>query len=243
MKRYAMVIDLQRCVGCAACSIACKNENNLTEGIYWSSKISETSGKFPNVRFHYLPTLCNHCTNAPCVRGCPTRAMHKLDNGITMHDPKKCIGCRYCMFNCPYGVIHFNWEKAHKFWADGEAVIKGCTASPAELTQKVANGTAPPYFNPGRGETLATIRPKGVVEKCTFCDHRVKKGELPYCVESCPANARIFGDLDDPKSEVSFLLGKFRPFRLKERLGTEPNIYYIRGFNPAGYESTKGGIS
>jgi molybdopterin-containing oxidoreductase family iron-sulfur binding subunit len=168
--------------------------------------------------------------------------MHKLDNGITMHDPKKCIGCRYCMFNCPYGVIHFNWQKAHKVWMDGEALIKDCTPSPLELTEKLGEGKAPPYFNPARGETLPVVRPKGVVEKCTFCDHRLRRGQLPYCVEACPADARIFGDLEDPGSDVSVLLGKFRPFRLKEELGTEPNVYYIRNFNPAAYERTKGGV-
>ena len=83
-----MVIDLQRCVGCSSCSISCRNENNVPDGIYWSHKLTETSGTFPNVRFHYIPTLCNHCKNPPCVRGCPTKAMHKLENGITMHDPK-----------------------------------------------------------------------------------------------------------------------------------------------------------
>jgi molybdopterin-containing oxidoreductase family iron-sulfur binding subunit len=242
MPKYVMVIDLQSCVGCGACSIACKNENNLTEGIFWSSKITETSGTFPNVRYHYTPTLCNHCEDAPCVRGCPTQAMHKLDNGITMHDPKKCIGCRYWMFNCPYGVISFNWEKPFKFWRDDTPVIKGCTASPRELVQKVNNGTATPYYNPEREATLPGARPKGVVEKCTFCDHRIKNEELPYCVEACPANARIFGDLEKRDSEVNFLLGKFRPFRLKEGLGTEPNVYYIRSFNPAAYKSTKGGV-
>jgi molybdopterin-containing oxidoreductase family iron-sulfur binding subunit len=242
MPKYAMVIDLQSCVGCGACSIACKNENNLTEGVFWSNKITETSGTFPNVRYHYIPTLCNHCTDAPCVRGCPTQAMHKIDNGITMHDPKKCIGCRYCMFNCPYGVIYFNWQKPFKFWRDDKPVINGCTASPRELVQKVNNGTATPYYNPEREATLPGMRPKGVVEKCTFCDHRIKRGELPYCVEACPTNARIFGDLEKPDSEIKFLLGKFRPFRLKEGLGTEPNVYYIRSFNPATYKSTKGGI-
>lgn len=241
MAQFAMVIDLQRCVGCGACSVACKNENNLTEGILWSNKITETSGVFPNVRYHYIPTLCNHCKDAPCVRGCPTRAMHKLKNGITMHDPNKCIGCRYCMFNCPYGVIYFNWEKAHKFWEDDKAVIKDCSASPKEQAQKVGGG-AFPYYNPEREETLDGIRRKGIVEKCTFCDHRVKKGKLPYCVEACPADARIFGDLDDPNSRANFLLGKYRPFRLKEHLGTEPLVYYIRSYNPATYEGTKGGV-
>ena len=115
MPRYAMVIDLQRCVGCSACSIACRNENNVPDGIYWSNKITETSGTFPNVRYHYIPTLCNHCENAPCVRGCPTGAMHKLDNGITMHDPKKCIGCKTCMAACPYGSRSMNYRDPRPF--------------------------------------------------------------------------------------------------------------------------------
>ncbi|MGD8987629.1 MAG: 4Fe-4S dicluster domain-containing protein [Syntrophobacterales bacterium] len=242
MPKYAMVIDLQSCVGCGACSIACKNENNLSEGIFWSSKITETSGTFPNVRYHYIPTLCNHCEDAPCVRGCPTQAMHKLDSGITMHDPKKCIGCRYCMYNCPYGVISFNWEKPFRFWRENNPVIKDCTSSPLELVKKVNNGTATPYYNPGREATLSGMRSKGVVEKCTFCDHRIKQGELPYCVEACPANARIFGDLEKRGSEVNFLLGKYRPFTLKEHLGTKPKVYYVRSFNPATYEKTKGGV-
>lgn len=242
MPRYVMVIDLQRCVGCGACSIACRNENNVTEGVYWSHKITKTSGTFPNVQYHYLPTLCNHCTDAPCVNGCPTKAMHKLENGITMHDPKKCIGCRYCMHNCPYGVIYFNWKNPHKFWQEKNALIQGATPSPQEVTQKVNGGRSTPYHNPAREDTLPGTRSKGVVEKCTFCDHRVKNGELPYCVEACPADARIFGDLDKPDSYVRYLLGKFQPYRLKERLGTEPNVYYIRNFNPAHYAPTKGGI-
>ena len=241
MPRYAMVIDLQRCVGCGGCSISCRNENNVSEGMYWSHKITETSGTFPNVRYHYMPTLCNHCTNAPCVRGCPTKAMHKLDNGITMHDPKKCIGCRYCMINCPYGVIYFNWKDAHPFWKEEKSLIQGVTSSPAEEVSKVGSkGT--PYYNPERNATLPAIRPKGVVEKCTFCDHRVKEGKLPRCVEACPADARIFGDLEDPGSEVRQLLGKFRPFRLKEALGTEPAVFYIRDFSSANYPRTKGGV-
>jgi molybdopterin-containing oxidoreductase family iron-sulfur binding subunit len=236
-----MVIDLQRCVGCGACSISCRNENNVPEGIYWSNKITETKGTFPNVRHHYIPTLCNHCQYAPCVRGCPTKAMHKLDNGITMHDPKKCIGCKYCEFNCPYGVIYFNWHKPHKFWRDTEPVMKGGTASPEELVQNV-KGKGVPYYNPEREGTHSDIRPKGIVEKCTLCDHRVRKGKLPRCVEACPADARVFGDISDPESEVNVLLGKFRPFRLREQLGTEPHVFYIRSFNPSEYPPTKGGV-
>ncbi|MGL1864121.1 MAG: 4Fe-4S dicluster domain-containing protein [Pseudodesulfovibrio sp.] len=241
MTTYAMVIDRQRCVGCGACSVACKNENNLSEGIRWSDKITETAGTFPNVRFDYIPTLCNHCENAPCVKGCPTKAMHVGEGGIVMHDPDKCIGCRYCIASCPYGVISYNWRKPFMNWENNEALIKDCTISPSDMLAKVG-GKGIPYYNPEREATLSGIRPTGVVEKCTFCDHRLKRNLLPYCVEACPADARIFGDLDDPNSEVSKLLGKYKPYRLKENLGTEPKVFYIRSFNPGTYVKSKGGV-
>jgi len=239
--KYAMVIDLHRCSGCSACIIACKSENNLQEGVAWSSKITRTVGKFPNVNYYYLPTLCNHCDNAPCVKGCPTSAMHKDENGLTVHDPDKCIGCRYCMARCPYGAISFNWEEPHQSWQDEIPLIEGVTASAKEMVDNTG-GNALPYYNPEGDETYARVRPKGVVEKCNFCNHRVQNGELPYCVEACPANARIFGDLDDPESDVSKILGQFQAFRLREELGTEPRVFYVRGFNPGTYESTKGEI-
>ncbi len=241
MTTYVMVIDLQRCTGCGGCIIACKNENNLSEGVSWASKITRTEGTFPNVRFTYITTLCNHCANAPCVGACPTGAMHKDDGGITMIDPDTCIGCRYCMAACPYGVISFNAEEPHAFWRDETVLIPEGTVSAAAVTQQVG-GTVLPYYNPEREATLPGIRPRGVVEKCTFCDHRVKDGQLPYCVEACPANARVFGDLDDPESEVSKLLSKFQPMRLREDLGTEPKVYYIRSFHPGSYANTKGGL-
>ncbi len=242
-KKLGMVIDLQRCVGCGACVISCKNENNVQGEVAWASRISLTVGKFPNVRYEYIPTLCNHCENAPCVKGCPTSAMHKIEGNITMHDPDKCIGCRYCLINCPYGVIHFNERETHHFWRDDKPLIEGASASATEVTQQVG-GTVIPYYNPARelDQPRTGLRKKGIVEKCTLCNHRVAKGELPYCVESCPTNARIFGDLNDPNSEISQLLGKFRPWRLKEDQGTKPKVYYIRSFNPGTHESTKGAV-
>ena len=110
-----MVIDLQRCTGCAACSISCKNENNVPDGIYWSNKLTETSGIFPNVRYHYMPTLCNHCEKAPCVRVCPTKATFKREDGIVLMDFHRCIGCRFCMAACPYGSRSFNFRDPRPF--------------------------------------------------------------------------------------------------------------------------------
>jgi len=228
-KHYAMVIDLHRCVGCAACDIACKSENNVPDGFAWSNHMIQTTGKFPDVRYRYVPTLCNHCDNAPCVANCPTTAMYKSKDGLTLHDYSKCIGCRACQVACPYGAIYFNEDRPHRrFQSDDAAEIPGCTATGKEVAEKTE--TPIPYYNPAREETYAGVRPRGVVEKCTFCDHRLAKGELPWCVTSCPANARIFGDLNDPESEPRKALAKHQPRVLQESKGTQPNVFYIRNF-------------
>ncbi len=242
-KRLAMVIDLQRCTGCGGCVISCKSENNVQRGNAWASRFLKTSGKFPNVRFEFIPTLCNHCENAPCVKGCPTKAMYKGYGDITMHAPEKCIGCKTCIAMCPYGVISRHYEDPHPHWRSDDALIKNCTSSPNEVTQKV-KGKVIPYYNNSKEKSTpgSGLRYKGIVEKCTLCDHRIKKDLLPHCVISCPANARIMGDLNDPNSEVSKLLAKYRPWRLKEHLGTEPKVFYIREFNPGASERTKGSV-
>jgi len=244
-KKMAMVIDLQRCTGCGGCIISCISENNVQTGVTWAKKISKTVGKYPNIGLDFKPTLCNHCEKAPCVRACPTGAMHKTTDGdMTAHDPEKCIGCKTCKAMCPYDVISINATETHRFWRDGDTeTIKGCTSSGQEVTKKV-KGDVIPYYNKDKERTYpgAALRYKGIAEKCTFCDHRITDGKLPFCVVSCPANARIFGDLNDPNSDVSKLIGKYPPTRLKEHLGTEPKVFYIRSFNPGNYKSTKGSI-
>ncbi|MHC4364006.1 MAG: 4Fe-4S dicluster domain-containing protein [Planctomycetota bacterium] len=242
-KRIAMVIDLQHCTGCGGCVVSCKSENNVQRGIAWAKVKTTTKGKFPNVGFESVPTLCNHCENAPCVRGCPTHAMHKGYGDITMHSPEKCIGCATCIVMCPYGVISRHYEDPYPHWRSDDALIKGCTSSPKEVTEKVKGNVIPNYndarekFRPGSG-----LRYKGIVEKCTLCDHRVTKGLLPHCVLSCPCKARIMGDLNDPNSAASKLLAKYRPWRLKEHLGTEPKVFYVRSFNPGASEPTRGSV-
>ena len=242
-KRFGMVIDLHRCTGCGGCSVACRAENNTSEGFFWSNKITETYGTYPNVNSEYIPTLCNHCDHAPCVEVCPTAAMHRAEADIVNHDPDICIGCKACAVACPYDAVYVNSEKPHDFWRDETSLLDGMTSSAQEVTIKV-KGKEVPYYNPARDrDTPGTaIRPKGVPEKCNFCMHRLKHGQLPACVEACPCDARIFGDLNDPNSAVSRLLGKYKPSRLKEHLGTSPKVFYIRSYNRGAYQSTKGNV-
>ncbi len=238
-----MVIDLQRCTGCGGCDLACKSENNLREGHFWSHHITTTSGKFPNVRYEYLPTLCNHCENAPCEKACPTSALHKVNGGITAHDPQKCIGCRACIINCPYGEVSAHFGQPHEEWQEEEELIAGVTGSAKSTLEDVGGERIPIYNNERENHGLGN-RHHGIVEKCDFCLHRLREKKLPACVKRCPTDARIFGDLNDPNSSVSRILSRYRPFRRMEHLGTQPKVFYVRSFNAAAdYPQTKGELA
>jgi tetrathionate reductase subunit B len=180
--RYAMVIDLRRCYGCHACSVSCKAEYDVPLGSFKSWVKVVEKGKYPYVSRHFLPRLCNQCSDPPCVTVCPTHASHIRGDGIVAIDENKCIGCKSCMAMCPYDSR---------------------------------------YSHPV----------KKIAQKCDFCKHRVSKGIEPSCVNTCPARARIFGDLNNPNSEISKLLSTTAAHSLKPELGTEPKVFYIGGDN------------
>ena len=176
--RWAMVIDLRRCIGCQTCQVACKSENGVPLSVWrtWVKQIEK--GRYPVVTKSFLPLLCNNCENPICNTVCPVRATYRRADGIVMIDPHRCIGCKYCIAACPYDVR---------------------------------------YVDPI----------KKIVEKCYWCQHRVDAGLKPACVTSCIGGARVFGDLNDPESEVARLLASHPVQVIKPEKTTLPQVYYI----------------
>ena len=208
--QWGMVIDLAKCVGCDSCTVACKVENRTPPGISYNVVLEEEIGTFPNVRHVNIPRLCMQCEEPPCVAVCPVMATYKREDGIVVIDADRCIGCRYCIAACPYGARSFD------FGDDYGDEMQGANAV-----------TAPEYGVP-RGARGGSDAPIGTVRKCTFCAHRLARGEEPACVETCIGDARYFGDVADPQSLVSLLNASPRAFRLKEELGTRPRVTYLR---------------
>jgi Fe-S-cluster-containing dehydrogenase component len=240
MTRWTMAIDLDKCVACQGCSIACRFENNTPavkpseaikgRAIRWNDVTplpvnpTEETGEYPHVRNRYLTRPCMHCENPPCVKVCPVQATYIDDETIVRQNYARCIGCRFCTVACPYGVRYFNWFKPD--WDNSFSQH----LTPDRLEgDGVLEGPAP--------------RPGGVVEKCTFCIHRLHKAReqakaegrdfrpdeyVPACVQTCTGKARFFGDLDDPESTVSRMAQNPRAFRLLEDVGTHPKVIYLR---------------
>ena len=223
MHRWGMVIDLDKCSGCQACVVACHAEKNIgiigpeesAKGrtINWIELIPYIEGEYPHIKARLLPRPCMHCDHPPCTKVCPVNATYKNEEGLVAQINYRCIGCRYCTTACPYTVKYFNWYAPQ--W-------------PKEMK--------------GSLNRDVSIRTKGVVEKCTFCSHRLLKARekvkaegrdflpedyIPACVQACPGGAMYFGDLNDPFSAVSKLSRERRAFRLMEDLGTEPKVYYL----------------
>jgi Fe-S-cluster-containing dehydrogenase component len=212
---YGYAFNITRCEGFMECVTACVKENNLdrkTNTQYIRifemepGKLDPSTGdggyfhKVPVDNKFYMGTQCFHCENAPCTKACPTRATWKEPDGIVVVDYDWCIGCRYCQAACPYYGRRFNWGKPE--------------IPKEEITTKQ-------HYLGNR------IRPKGKMEKCTFCIQRTRKGRLPACVEACPTGSRVFGNLLDPDSEIRYVLKHKKVFRMKDELGTEPKFWYF----------------
>lgn len=210
-------LDLSRCIGCRRCVYACVKENNPSRNpqIQWIRVLEQDTDKgvdmedadpyynpdqVPREGHFYIPTACQQCRKPPCTKVCPVKATWTEPDGIVAIDYNWCIGCRCCMSACPYGARHFNW---------GEPVIPSGEIN----TDMHYLGNVP--------------RPRGVVEKCTFCIQRVRRGRYPACVEICPVGARKFGNLLDPNSEIRQIMERKRVFVLKAELSTRPKFYYF----------------
>lgn len=198
-KEWGFVVDTSKCIGCARCVMACKQENGVPvdKEVYrtWVERYVESANGQINVespqgglgfeqgdetseKQFFVPKLCNQCHDAPCTQVCPVGATYKTGDGVVLVDRKRCVGCRYCIQACPYGARFLHPE------------LK-------------------------------------VVDKCTWCYHRVAKGMKPACVQVCPKGARKFGNLKDPESEVSVSIKKEKVRVLKPDMGTKPHVFYI----------------
>ena len=228
--RYTMVIDLARCVGCEACTVACKVEHNVpvvspkefTNRIQWTEVFFKEKGGYPHVKIDLNPRPCMHCENPPCVPVCPVKATYQdKDRGLVLQHHERCTGVGNCLGACPYDARYFNWSKP-----DYGGRLRELALNPDPHPQ-------------------VEKRRKGIAEKCTFCVERLDRLEAKAekegrgisdedlhlvctCVKTCMGRARHFGDLNDPNSTVSKLAGSARAFHMLEELGTQPKVIYLR---------------
>jgi Fe-S-cluster-containing dehydrogenase component len=221
---WGLIVDLDRCTGCGACVVACHAENNIStvgdqqasigRAKHWMRVERYWEGEYPNARLRYQPVMCQQCNDAPCEPVCPTYASYHNPEGLNAQVYNRCVGTRYCANACPYNTRFFNffnpiWEK------------------PLDL-----------QLNPD-----VSVREVGVMEKCTFCIQRIKSVEIQAaaekrevregeivtaCAQSCPPGALLFGDLNNPESEVAHLSNSNRASKLMEELQTRPNVIYLK---------------
>jgi Fe-S-cluster-containing dehydrogenase component len=218
--RFGYALNLSKCIGCRKCVHACVEENNQHRGhkdrgdqmeyirvlemekgsLDVEKAVHDYDHQVPAEGKYYMPVQCHHCNDAPCVKACPVEATWQEQDGIVVVDYNWCIGCRYCAAACPYWARKFNWVAP-------------------EITSE--------DLNPDTHYLGNRPRYKGVMEKCTFCVNRVRKGLNPACHDICPTGSRKFGNLLDPESVVRRIIDNKRIFVLKEEVGTDPNFFYF----------------
>lgn len=204
MTRYAMAVDVRRCQGCQTCAVSCKVNNNLPKGV-WRNVIHTDGEAYPDtsrgeypaaLHKQWIPVSCQHCATPPCATVCPVDATSIRDDGIVVVDNEVCIGCGSCVSACPYGA------------------------------RTVNNDELEYYTEHALGDYNAPVHLNNTVEKCDFCVHRLDEGEAPACMQHCPGNARLWGDIDDPNSDISVFLSQVESEQLLPEEGTEPSCRY-----------------
>ncbi|MEZ5105317.1 MAG: TAT-variant-translocated molybdopterin oxidoreductase [Draconibacterium sp.] len=229
---WGMAVDLSSCIGCGNCSISCQAENNIQvigkeqvrnrRIMHWIRIDRYYTNDAENPEVYHQPVMCQHCDNAPCENVCPVSATPHSEEGLNQMAYNRCVGTKYCVNNCPYKVRRFNW---FKYVNNDEFDF----ASNSELGRMVLNPDV-------------TVRSRGVVEKCSFCVQRIQEkkadakvagrrledGEIqPACVQSCPADALVFGDMNNPDSKISKYMKNKRNYHLLEELHTLPSVGYL----------------
>lgn len=212
-RRWGMVIDLRKCVGCHACTVSCVAENKLPPGVVYRPVLDQEMGSYPNVTRRFMPRPCMQCDEPPCVDVCPVNATWKRPDGIVAVDYEQCIGCRYCLTACPYNARVFDVGQTY-----------------TESTPEQQRYELLASFEFGQAwerEPGGDLSPVGNARKCHFCLHRLEQGQLPACVTTCIGTANYFGDLNDPDSLVAEMAASPNAVVLKEELGTKPKVYYL----------------
>jgi len=211
--RWGMIIDKLRCIQCYACQVSCKQAYFLPPGIFFNRVVTGETGRYPMVRKHTFPAMCNHCADAPCVDVCPTKASYRREDGIVIIDHDKCVGCKYCIMACPYQQ-RTSFQYREQYPGQGYTEYE-------EFGMK---------YNPYQ---------EGTAVKCNFCKDRVDDGltngltpgedraATPVCVNACPVKARTFGDLDDVEGKIRRLIRERNGEQLHSDFHTDPSVYYL----------------
>jgi Fe-S-cluster-containing dehydrogenase component len=235
---WGMAIDLSKCIGCGTCVIACQAENNVpvvgkeevhrVHEMHWLRIDRYYTGSEDDPEVVFQPVLCQHCKNAPCENVCPVAATNHSSEGLNQMIYNRCFGTRYCNNNCPYKVRRFNW-----FNYTDAGTLRGNLRDKAGMTDDLRRMV----LNPD-----VTVRAQGVIEKCSFCVQRIQAAKLnaknenrplfdneiqTACSQSCPANAIVFGDMNNPESELMRLINSGRRYNLLEELYTQPSVNYL----------------
>ncbi|MBP3655518.1 MAG: 4Fe-4S dicluster domain-containing protein [Clostridia bacterium] len=198
MAKYGMVLNMDRCSGCYTCVVACKMANGTRPGVDYNGIERVEWGEYPDAHVRYKMTMCMHCEDAACVKACPIGATYTTEEGVVVVDYDKCIGCGACVTACPYGARHLVTDDVHHY-----------------------DGVVLPYE-----EVTTETRGLNLVEKCNFCIGRVNNGEKPMCTVHCPAQCRVFGDVEDPESEISKYIAQYNAQQVE---GTRIWVVYPEG--------------